>query len=189
MLSSLRSGSGGHSLLVVATLAHRFILPHGSFGVFQVNNFSNRALISKQPTTGPDWPQFRRRHGKLAGPLAAVRHQQGRLIGHMKALSFRSPARGCSPNPHRRHEDSNADVNRSRAAPEQHQIVVFAPLQTPVHRSEMKFEDFISRPLNNLCAGHVQRHLSPKIPVLPSNREPGRTYDVPGHQAAQSSRL
>src|SRR2546427_11345332 len=36
----------------------------------------------------PDWPRFRWDTEKLAKPLAAVRHQQGRLIGHMEALGF-----------------------------------------------------------------------------------------------------
>lgn len=35
-----------------------------------------------------DWPRFRWRTEKLAEPLASVRHQQGRLIGHMEALGF-----------------------------------------------------------------------------------------------------
>ena len=34
------------------------------------------------------WPQFYWSAEKLAGPLASVRHQQGRLIGHMEALGF-----------------------------------------------------------------------------------------------------
>ncbi|HXU29001.1 MAG TPA: Fic family protein [Thermoanaerobaculia bacterium] len=36
----------------------------------------------------PGWPQFRWDSEKVAKPLAAVRHQQGRLIGHMEALGF-----------------------------------------------------------------------------------------------------
>jgi Fic family protein len=36
----------------------------------------------------PDWPVFRWNHEPLAGPLAALRHQQGRLVGHMQALGF-----------------------------------------------------------------------------------------------------
>jgi len=35
-----------------------------------------------------DWPDFRWDRGKLAERLAAVRHQQGRLIGRMEALGF-----------------------------------------------------------------------------------------------------
>jgi Fic family protein len=35
-----------------------------------------------------DWPSFRWSHEKLAAPLAAVRHHQGRLIGRMEALGF-----------------------------------------------------------------------------------------------------
>src|ERR1700720_2655015 len=36
----------------------------------------------------PDWPQFTWNRGQLTEPLAAVRHRQGRLIGHMQALGF-----------------------------------------------------------------------------------------------------
>ncbi len=36
----------------------------------------------------PDWPQFRWSQDKLASRLAAVRHQQGRLIGRMEGLGF-----------------------------------------------------------------------------------------------------
>jgi Fic family protein len=36
-----------------------------------------------------DWPAFRWNADRLAGPLAAVRHRQGRLIGRMEALGFR----------------------------------------------------------------------------------------------------
>src|SRR2546429_653184 len=35
-----------------------------------------------------DWPQFQWDGDLLAKPLATVRHQQGRLIGHMEALGF-----------------------------------------------------------------------------------------------------
>lgn len=35
-----------------------------------------------------DWPCFHWNREPLAEPLAAVRHQQGRLIGHMEALGF-----------------------------------------------------------------------------------------------------
>jgi len=35
-----------------------------------------------------DWPRFHWNREWLAEPLAAVRHQQGRLIGHMEALGF-----------------------------------------------------------------------------------------------------
>jgi Fic family protein len=34
------------------------------------------------------WPRFHWSTDKLAEPLASVRHQQGRLIGHMEALGF-----------------------------------------------------------------------------------------------------
>src|SRR5712692_1613810 len=35
-----------------------------------------------------DWPRFHWSAEKIAEPLAAVRHRQGRLIGHMEALGF-----------------------------------------------------------------------------------------------------
>jgi len=35
-----------------------------------------------------DWPDFRWDRERLAEPLAAVRHQQGRVVGHMEALGF-----------------------------------------------------------------------------------------------------
>ena len=35
-----------------------------------------------------DWPAFTWSHERLAGPLADVRHRQGRLIGHLEALGF-----------------------------------------------------------------------------------------------------
>jgi Fic family protein len=35
-----------------------------------------------------DWPRFDWNRERLAEPLAAVRHRQGRLIGHMEALGF-----------------------------------------------------------------------------------------------------
>lgn len=35
-----------------------------------------------------EWPNLRWSDGQLAQPLAAVRHRQGRLIGHMEALGF-----------------------------------------------------------------------------------------------------
>src|SRR5271154_3489778 len=35
-----------------------------------------------------DWPRFNWSAKRLAGPLASVRHRQGRLIGHMEALGF-----------------------------------------------------------------------------------------------------
>src|ERR1039458_419611 len=34
------------------------------------------------------WPRFEWSRERLADPLAAVRHRQGRLIGHMEALGF-----------------------------------------------------------------------------------------------------
>ena len=38
--------------------------------------------------TLPDWPKYHWNNRKLAEKLAAVRHRQGRLIGHMEALGF-----------------------------------------------------------------------------------------------------
>src|SRR2546428_6926220 len=35
-----------------------------------------------------DWPKFHWGQDRIAGMLAAVRHQQGRLVGRMEALSF-----------------------------------------------------------------------------------------------------
>ena len=37
----------------------------------------------------PDWPGFRWNDGRLAAPLSAARHLQGRLVGQMEALGFR----------------------------------------------------------------------------------------------------
>ncbi len=37
----------------------------------------------------PDWPNFRWDKAQLADRLAQVRHQQGRLIGHMEGLGFK----------------------------------------------------------------------------------------------------
>lgn len=36
----------------------------------------------------PEWPQYTWDSEKLAAPLAAVRHRQGRLIGRMEGLGF-----------------------------------------------------------------------------------------------------
>ena len=36
----------------------------------------------------PDWPDFQWNQEKLAGPLAGLRHRQGRLIGRMETLGF-----------------------------------------------------------------------------------------------------
>ena len=36
-----------------------------------------------------DWPRFRWDDARLATPLAAARHLQGRLVGHMEALGFK----------------------------------------------------------------------------------------------------
>lgn len=37
----------------------------------------------------PDWPTLTGRDGSIATPLAAVRHDQGRLIGRMESLGFK----------------------------------------------------------------------------------------------------
>src|SRR5450432_2207695 len=37
----------------------------------------------------PDWPRFTWDPNDLAQTLADVRHQQGRLVGHMEALGFK----------------------------------------------------------------------------------------------------
>lgn len=37
----------------------------------------------------PDWPHFKWKPEILAAPLAAVRHEQGRLIGRMESLGFK----------------------------------------------------------------------------------------------------
>jgi Fic family protein len=36
----------------------------------------------------PDWPTFQWDHRRIETPLASVRHDQGRLIGHMEVLGF-----------------------------------------------------------------------------------------------------
>ncbi|PYJ64298.1 MAG: DUF4172 domain-containing protein, partial [Verrucomicrobia bacterium] len=36
----------------------------------------------------PDWPDFQWDQKKLATPLAALRHRQGRLVGRMETLGF-----------------------------------------------------------------------------------------------------
>src|SRR5712671_6419312 len=35
-----------------------------------------------------DWPGFTWSQDRIAEPLAAIRHNQGRLLGHMEALGF-----------------------------------------------------------------------------------------------------
>jgi Fic family protein len=45
--------------------------------------------LSKCLYDRPDWPTFHWNRESLAKPLATVRHQQGRLIGHMEALGFK----------------------------------------------------------------------------------------------------
>lgn len=37
----------------------------------------------------PDWPKLTWQDATIAAPLAAVRHDQGRLIGRMEALGFK----------------------------------------------------------------------------------------------------
>ena len=44
--------------------------------------------IKRQIHELSDWPKFRWDRDHVAKPLASVRHQQGRLIGHMEALGF-----------------------------------------------------------------------------------------------------
>ena len=36
----------------------------------------------------PDWPVFKWNAESLTEPLAAVRHEQGRLVGRMESLGF-----------------------------------------------------------------------------------------------------
>ena len=36
----------------------------------------------------PDWPQLRWDQNVIAGPLAEIRHRQGRLLGRMESLGF-----------------------------------------------------------------------------------------------------
>src|SRR5262249_9865013 len=36
----------------------------------------------------PDWPRFHWDQNVLAGPLAEIRHRQGRLLGRMEGLGF-----------------------------------------------------------------------------------------------------
>ncbi len=38
----------------------------------------------------PEWPHFQWNRDQLAEPLASVRHRQGKLLGYMEALGFRS---------------------------------------------------------------------------------------------------
>lgn len=40
----------------------------------------------------PTWPKMSWNHDRVAGPLADVRHRQGRFIGHMEALGFQLKA-------------------------------------------------------------------------------------------------
>lgn len=49
---------------------------------------ANDAAIMTYIHELPDWPKLRWSDEKLSQPLAAVRHRQGRLIGHMEALGF-----------------------------------------------------------------------------------------------------
>ncbi|WP_206677643.1 Fic family protein [Tabrizicola fusiformis] len=48
-------------------------------------NAENMVYIWEQP----DWPRLTWQDGSIAAPLAAVRHEQGRLIGRMEALGFK----------------------------------------------------------------------------------------------------
>ena len=54
----------------------------------------------------PDWPHLHWDRERLAEPLAAVRHRQGRLIGRMEALGFESRQEAV-------HETLTADVIKS----------------------------------------------------------------------------
>ncbi len=46
------------------------------------------------------WPRFRWDQKALVGPLAAVRHRQGRLLGRMEALGFSLRKEAVLENPH-----------------------------------------------------------------------------------------
>lgn len=52
--------------------------------IFAANKAVNMAYIHELPS----WPHFTWRDERLATKLGAVRHQQGRLVGHMSALGF-----------------------------------------------------------------------------------------------------
>ena len=52
--------------------------------IITVKGAVNMVYIHEQD----DWPRFRWSEGAISGPLAGVRHRQGRLIGHMEALGF-----------------------------------------------------------------------------------------------------
>ena len=52
--------------------------------IFTARGTVNIAYIHEQE----DWPRFRWSERAISAPLAAVRHRQGRLIGHMEALGF-----------------------------------------------------------------------------------------------------
>src|SRR5689334_20525242 len=45
-------------------------------------------IMAKYIHERPEWPKFDWDQARLAQPLAAVRHRQGRLIGRMQALGF-----------------------------------------------------------------------------------------------------
>ena len=49
---------------------------------------ANNAVIMPYIHQRGDWPDFRWSDERIARPLAAVRHRQGRLIGRMEALGF-----------------------------------------------------------------------------------------------------
>ncbi len=52
--------------------------------IFAANNAVNMTYIHEQDS----WPNLHWSDERLVEPLAAVRHRQGRLIGHMEALGF-----------------------------------------------------------------------------------------------------
>ena len=60
----------------------------------------------------PDWPRFVWSNETLAAPLAAARHQQGRLIGQMQALGFTGQGRGRPPDADGRRAEEQRDRRR-----------------------------------------------------------------------------
>ncbi|WP_312147426.1 DUF4172 domain-containing protein [Brevundimonas sp.] len=56
------------------------------------------------------WPGLRWSDKRLVEPLAAVRHRQGRLIGHMEALGFPLREEAVLPKPDR----GRGEVQRDR---------------------------------------------------------------------------
>ena len=56
-----------------------------------------------------DWPRFTWNREQLAELLAAVRHRQGRLIGHMEALGFNLRQEADTANPDGRRAQKQRD--------------------------------------------------------------------------------